>query len=70
MLEKSIDLSSLVDIDVGTSNGGLNVVLECCILIFFGVIFAQQGTMMNKGKGLLGMTSRTRRRESRVSEKK
>ena len=39
MLEKSIDLSSLVDIDVGTSYGGLNVVLECCILIFVGCYF-------------------------------
>ena len=27
------------DIDVGTSYGGLNVVLECCILIFVGCYF-------------------------------
>ena len=37
MLEKSLDLSFLVDmhdIDVETSYGWLNVVLECYILIF------------------------------------
>ena len=56
------------DIDVGTSYGELNVVLECYILIFLDFIFGQQGIIMNKGKGLFGMTSRPRRRALRVSE--
>ena len=33
-----------------------------------GIIFVQQGIMLNKGKELLGMTSRPRRRVLRVSE--
>ena len=38
------------DIDVGTSNGGLNVVLECCILIFVGCYFWTARSHVEQGE--------------------